>query len=52
MKTDVVTLNHNEKKETKIQIAQVIKLGSAAELTLGGGNRGTENTHQHFLLLS
>lgn len=48
MNTNVIIPTHNEKKETTIQVAQVVELGTATTLTLGGGTRALENRHYHL----
>lgn len=35
--------NHNEKKETTVQVTQVVELGVATNLTMGPGRWGVEN---------
>ena len=42
MNKNIITPNHNEKKEITIQVAQVVELGTATTLTLGACNSGGE----------
>ena len=35
MQTNIIAPIHNEKKETTVQVVQIIELGNASELTLG-----------------
>lgn len=42
MNNNVIFSNHNEKKETTVQVAQVVELGTATTLILGAGHQGAE----------
>jgi hypothetical protein len=39
---------HNPKNETLVSVAQIIELGKATALTLGGGSGGAETRNRPF----
>lgn len=52
MNDNTMTSNHNEKKETNVQVAQIVELGNVTQLTLGGQGYRYEymrpNTHSQM----